>query len=65
MAINAESPKDAYAAFRDNDRKDKIAQTGVYVYLINVTDVFGEKHTYNGLVTLAKNGKRLKNMWKR
>ena len=36
------------------DRKDKIAQTGVYVYLINVTDVFGEKHTYNGQVTLIK-----------
>ena len=36
------------------DRKDKIAQTGVYVYLINVTDVFGEKHTYNGKVTLIK-----------
>jgi gliding motility-associated-like protein len=36
------------------NRKDKIAQTGVYVYLINVTDVFGEKHTYNGKVTLIK-----------
>jgi gliding motility-associated-like protein len=36
------------------DRKDKIAQDGVYVYLINVTDVFGEKHTYNGQVTLMK-----------
>ena len=36
------------------DRKDKIAQNGVYVYLINVTDVFGEKHTYNGQVTLIK-----------
>jgi gliding motility-associated-like protein len=36
------------------DRKDKIAQNGIYVYLINVTDVFGEKHTYNGQVTLIK-----------
>ena len=30
----------------------KIAQAGVYVYLINVIDVFGEKHTYSGQVTL-------------
>jgi len=36
------------------DRKDRIAQLGVYVYLINVTDVFGEKHTYRGQVTLIK-----------
>ena len=36
------------------DRKDKTAQIGVYVYLINVIDIFGHKHTYNGLVTLAK-----------
>tara|TARA_B110000211_G_scaffold51130_1_gene56188 strand:+ start:2185 stop:3774 length:1590 start_codon:yes stop_codon:yes gene_type:complete len=36
------------------DSKDKIAQNGVYVYLINVTDIFGEKHTYNGQVTLIK-----------
>ena len=27
MAINAESPKDAYGAFRDNDRKDRIANS--------------------------------------
>ena len=36
------------------DRKDKTAQIGVYVYLINVIDVFGQKHTYNGQVTLTK-----------
>ena len=36
------------------DRGNKIAKIGIYVYLINVTDVFGEKHTYSGLVTLAK-----------
>ncbi len=36
------------------DKDDKIAQIGIYVYIINITDVFGEKHTYNGLVTLAK-----------
>ena len=36
------------------NKKDKIAQIGVYVYLINVTDVFGEKHTYRGQVTLIK-----------
>ena len=33
------------------DKKDRIAQMGVYVYVINITDVFGEKHTYKGQVT--------------
>ena len=36
------------------DRKDRIAQLGVYVYLINVTDIFGEKHTYRGQVYLIR-----------
>ena len=36
------------------DRKDRIAQLGMYVYLINVIDVFGEKHTYRGRVALQK-----------
>jgi gliding motility-associated-like protein len=35
-------------------KKDEIAQVGVYVYLINVIDIFGQKHTYNGQVTLIK-----------
>jgi gliding motility-associated-like protein len=35
-------------------KKDEIAQIGVYVYLINVIDIFGQKHTYNGQVTLIK-----------
>lgn len=36
------------------DRKDRIAQIGVYGYLINVIDIFGQKHTYNGQVTLTR-----------
>ena len=36
------------------EREERIVQTGVYVYLINVIDIFGQKHTYNGQVTLIK-----------
>ena len=36
------------------EKGDKIAQTGVYVYLINVIDVFGMNYTYSGQVTLCK-----------
>jgi gliding motility-associated-like protein len=32
----------------------KIAQEGVYVYLINITDIFDKKHQYIGSVTLLK-----------
>jgi gliding motility-associated-like protein len=33
---------------------DKIAQEGVYVYLINIVDIFDRKHQYIGSVTLLK-----------
>ena len=36
------------------EKNNSIAQTGVYVYLINVMDIFGKKHTYTGKITLIQ-----------
>ncbi len=36
------------------NNSDKIAQEGVYVYLVKVTDIFDERHQYIGSVTLLK-----------
>lgn len=36
------------------DRKNNIVQMGIYLYVINVTDIFGQQHSYNGLVKLIK-----------
>ena len=36
------------------DKSEKIAQLGVYLYLINLEDVFGMPHQYVGQVTLIR-----------
>ena len=36
------------------DRKARIVQAGVYIYRINIIDIFGELHNYIGQVTLVK-----------
>ena len=46
MAINAESPKDAYAAFRDNDRKDKIASSLVNERQEQLLIAFFDEHPH-------------------
>ena len=46
MAINAESPKDAYGAFRDNDRKDKIANSLVNEKLQQLLKAFFDEHPH-------------------
>ena len=37
-----------------NNKNKKIAQIGVYVYSINIIDVFGMEHNYTGQVTLIQ-----------
>lgn len=37
-----------------SDSEKRIAQTGVYIYLINVIDVFGDTHEYTGEVILIR-----------
>ena len=46
MAINAESPKDAYAAFRDNDRKDRIASSLVNERQEQLLTAFFDEHPH-------------------
>ena len=46
MAINAESPEDAYGAFRDNDRKDKIANSLVNEKLQQLLKAFFDEHPH-------------------
>ena len=46
MAINAESPKDAYAAFRDNGRTDRIANSLVNERLQQLLKAFFDEHPH-------------------
>ena len=46
MAINAESPKDAYGAFRDNDRKDRIANSLVNERQEQLLKAFFDEHPH-------------------
>ncbi|MDC0541406.1 hypothetical protein OAO50_07035 [Paracoccaceae bacterium] len=46
MAINAESPEDAYAAFRDNDRKDRIANSLVNERQEQLLTAFFDEHPH-------------------
>ena len=46
MAINAESPEDAYAAFRDNDITDRIANSLVNARLQQLLTAFNDEHPH-------------------
>ena len=46
MAINAESPEDAFAAFRDNDRNDKVAATLKNNELMELLSAFFQLHPH-------------------